>query len=361
MREVLLIKRWGLALAASVASLVLASPVAAQSDYFRTLITSLLQGQHGYEDFARADIPDWIGELRRADQNRQVEVTIQLEAGKTYRVIGVCDNDCTNMDMEVFDAAGASVGINTSIDDHPYIEITPEVAGSYRVHPWVVECRARPCYGGVRVLMRQPRLRSGTAFLVSADGYLLTAAHVVERRENIRVHTPNGEVPVHVVARDPVNDVALLRGDLTGQPLALASARSVQRGQEVMTLGYPLVEMQGESQKATFGRSNALSGLEDDIRFMQMDATIQPGNSGGPLMSEDGHVVGIVTSTIDQSTVMAAAGTVAQNVNYALKLDYALPLLPEELLPAPGAGNANANFQETAAEAEASVFRISAE
>jgi len=104
-----------------------------------------------------------------------------------------------------------------------------------------------------------------------------------------------------------------------------------------------------------------LSGLEDDVRYVQMDATIQPGNSGGPLFNAGGQVVGIVTATINQRTVMAAAGTVAQNVNYALKMDYVMPLLPPEARPPAASPAAAHGFEESAARAEPSVFRITAE
>jgi S1-C subfamily serine protease len=320
-----------------------------------------LRLQHVYEDYEPDNQPDWIGRLRRADQNRQVEHTVQLEAGETYRIIGSCDVDCGNMDMEVFGPDGSKVGENLAPDDRPFVEITPDVSGAYRVHPWVVVCRATPCYGGVRVLRMQPRLRSGTAFLISASGYLLTAAHVVENRSQITIHTASGEVAAEVISRDRANDVALLRAEMTGTPLYLASARDIRRGQEVMTLGYPLVEMQGESQKATFGRVNALSGLEDDVRFIQTDTNIQPGNSGGPLLSADGRVVGVMTATINQRAVADSAGTVAQNVNFALKTDYILPLLPSDALPEAVAPEPLADFEATAAFAEGSVFRVTAE
>lgn len=345
---------------AALVAVLTGTSARAQNTYER-LVIQLLQSQHDYEDYERDSQPDWVGALRRADQNRQIEHVVRLEAGVTYRIVGSCDTDCTNMDMEVFDSTGAKVGENLAFDDHPYVEITPEAAGSFRVHPWVVDCRARPCYGGVRVLRRQPALRSGTAFLITSNGYILTAAHVVENRTNITIYNGANRVPATVVARDPANDVALLKAEMTGTPLYLGSATGLQRGQEVMTLGYPLVEMQGESQKASFGRVNSLSGLEDDVRYVQMDATIQPGNSGGPLLSANGQVIGIVTATINQRTVMAAAGTVAQNVNYALKMDYVLPLLPADARPTGAPPTAARGFEETVLRTERSVFRITAE
>lgn len=347
----------GLAVAAG---LVLPGAAAAQNSFEQFVIT-LLGLQHRYEDYQSANLPDWTGPLRRADQDRQVEQFYELEAGVTYRIVGACDRDCTNMDMEVFDPAGALVGSDVQPNDRPYVDVTPSESGRFRVHPWVVVCRARPCYGGIRVLKRQPQLRSGTAFLISAAGHLLTANHVVQGRTNVTIHMADRAVPARVLLRDPANDVALLQADITGTPLPLASAATVSRGQEVMSLGYPLVDMQGESQKAGFGRVNALSGLEDDIRFMQMDVPTQPGNSGGPLLNQQGQVIGIVTATINQRTVISRAATIAQNVNYALKIDYALPMLPQEARPTNINRPAVNNFEDTARVAEPSVFRISAE
>ncbi len=339
---------------------MLATPAAAQNSYERVVI-ALLTLQHRYEDFQRDSFADWTGALRHIDQNRQVEQSYELQAGTTYRIVGSCDSDCSNMDMEVFGPDGRMVGDNRLPDDRPFVEITPETTGTYRVHPWVVTCRARPCYGGIRVLKRQPRLRSGTAFLISNAGHLLTAAHVVENRTDITVFVGETEVAARVLARDPANDVALLQADITGTPLYLTSATSLARGQEVMTLGFPLVQMQGQSQKASFGRVNALSGLEDDVRHVQVDVPIQPGNSGGPLLNARGEVVGIMTATINQRTVMASAGTVAQNVNYGLKIDYVLPLLPADARPTGPAPAPADGFEATAARAEPSVYRITAE
>jgi S1-C subfamily serine protease len=70
-----------------------------------------------------------------------------------------------------------------------------------------------------------------------------------------------------------------------------------------------------------------LSGIQGDIRYFQIDVPVQPGNSGGPLLNEDGLVVGVVTATLNYRTAMKASGSLPQNVNYAVKSDYILTLL----------------------------------
>ena len=127
---------------------------------------------------------------------------------------------------------------------------------------------------------------------------------------------------------DAENDVALLRADsFRASALPIRPTAEVRKGDGVVALGYPLVSIQGQEQKATFGRVNALSGAMADERFIQVDAPIQPGNSGGPLLDERGNVIGVVTATLNQVETFRAAGVVPQNVNYALRTEFVTKLL----------------------------------
>ena len=70
-----------------------------------------------------------------------------------------------------------------------------------------------------------------------------------------------------------------------------------------------------------------MSGIEDDVRLMQIDVPIQPGNSGGPLINSKGEVIGIVTATLDSIVTLYKKGVLPQNVNFAVKSDYIFPVL----------------------------------
>jgi len=169
---------------------------------------------------------------------------------------------------------------------------------------------------------------SGTGFFVSSDGYLVTSFHVVEGTSQITVRDANGsEYPAKLVKSDPKNDVALLKVQCAAKPIPVAPYVNVSKGDEVFTIGYPLPELQGQEQKATFGRVNALTGIKDDIRFVQVDVPVQPGNSGGPLIDRNGRVVGMVTHILAQVETLIVSGTLPQNVNYALKSDYIMPVI----------------------------------
>jgi S1-C subfamily serine protease len=171
-------------------------------------------------------------------------------------------------------------------------------------------------------------ISSGTGFFISSDGYIVSAFHVVQDAREINVVLRSGEsLRADVKGSDEANDLALLKVRHHASPLPVVSSKDVAVGDQVITIGYPLVEIEGQEQKTTFGRVNALSGAEDDVRFIQMDVPIQPGNSGGPLIDSRGRVVGIVTRTLDPAALLREADAVPQNTNYAVKSDYLLPLM----------------------------------
>jgi S1-C subfamily serine protease len=186
---------------------------------------------------------------------------------------------------------------------------------------------------------------TGTGFFVSADGYVVSAFHVIQDAEEIAVVLRSGDaVPAVLKGSDDANDIALLKVAVRGaKPLPVASSKGLAVGDQVFTIGYPLIDIEGQEQKTTFGRVNALSGMQDDVRFVQIDVPIQPGNSGGPLLDSHGRVVGVVARTLDPAALLKKVGTVPQNANYAVKSDYVLPLMtrsksspPHAPAPPPG-------------------------
>jgi uncharacterized protein len=173
---------------------------------------------------------------------------------------------------------------------------------------------------------------SGTGFSITADGFILTAYHVVKGAARIQIWTHNGLSPAKLVRFDAANDIALLKAEgHRYAALAVRSSRNVKVGEQVFTLGFPNVQFQGTAAKYTQGDINCLSGFADDPRLFQISAAIQPGNSGGPLLQSDGTVVGMVVSKLDEIAVARQTGSLPQNVNYALKSSFILSFL--EALP----------------------------
>jgi S1-C subfamily serine protease len=202
---------------------------------------------------------------------------------------------------------------------------------------------------------------SGTGAIVSATGYVLTAAHVVTESKNLKIITAQGVKTASVVRVDEANDIAVLKLEAGIYPaLPVASSRKVRLGQTVATIGFPNIEIQGFSQKVTRGEISSLNGIGDDPRAWQISVPVQPGNSGGPLLDENGNVIGVVVSKLGLKAAQAT-GDIPQNVNYAVKSTYALALLEPYLesgTSAPNQSESKLQFEDMVARAQQSIVLI---
>jgi len=179
-----------------------------------------------------------------------------------------------------------------------------------------------------QVAGQQPSLRGfGSGFFVTEDGYLISNAHVVQGAKRVQVKTSQGMKDAKVIAKDVHNDLALLKVSGNYVAARVSSSHSARLGQTIFTLGFPLPALQGVDPKVTKGVISSIRGVKDDIRRYQIDAAVQPGNSGGPLADEYGNVIGVVVARLNDGYVMRGSGAVPQNVNYAVKKAYLLAFL----------------------------------
>ena len=152
-------------------------------------------------------------------------------------------------------------------------------------------------------IRREPIACSGTAFVIGADGYLLTCHHCVDDATSIEVVLNGKTYQGKVLAGDAQLDVVLLKIEAGGlTPLALADGQHVELGQEVRSVGYPLSDMLGESVKVTRG-SVAGTVKREGRELYQVDASINPGNSGGPVVDTRGRVVGMASEKLYGSKI----------------------------------------------------------
>jgi S1-C subfamily serine protease len=165
----------------------------------------------------------------------------------------------------------------------------------------------------------EKRASSGTGFFVTREGHLVTNNHVIEGCTNIQIKPANGlPLAARILARDTTNDLALLKADYIAEKVATVRA-GVRLGEAVAAFGFPLNSVLASSGNFTLGNVTALAGIGDDTRFLQISAPVQPGNSGGPLLDENGNVVGVVTSKLNALKTVVAVGDLPQNVNFAIK------------------------------------------
>lgn len=170
----------------------------------------------------------------------------------------------------------------------------------------------------------------GTAFAVDSFNTFVTARHVIkDARDSINLRCPGGQVgSAQVVAIDIYNDLAVLHSTVKAQAfLTLAPDGSVSLGDHIFTVGFPAPGLLGLDPKYADGVVSSLTGIEDTKNLMQITIPIQPGNSGGAVANAQGHIVGIVESTAAIPFFIHYTGTLPQNVNWAVRSYYLLPLL----------------------------------
>jgi len=166
-----------------------------------------------------------------------------------------------------------------------------------------------------------PYAASGTGFIISSDGYILTNNHVIEGAKKVTVTLFNEEsYQAAVVGAAPDNDVALLKIDAAGlHTVTLGNSDHLVVGETVMTIGNPLGEL-------TYTVTAGIVSAEDrdftqngvSINMFQTDAAINPGNSGGPVFNMNGEVIGIVTAKY--------ASSVIEGIGFAIPINDAVEI-----------------------------------
>ncbi|MBT3508227.1 MAG: trypsin-like peptidase domain-containing protein [Nitrospina sp.] len=181
-----------------------------------------------------------------------------------------------------------------------------------------------------------PQSGTGSGFFVSKLGHVITNSHVVQNCNRVTIgDDANKQVPAEVVNTDRSNDLALLK--LSSLEMASAESKSliqklsivvvplaskgllrsedVRLGEKLLVAGYPFGDAFSNSIKVTTGVVSSTRGVGDDSGQFQLDAAVQPGNSGGPIYDSSGNIVGVVISQLNKKTF----GSLVENVNFGIK------------------------------------------
>ena len=156
---------------------------------------------------------------------------------------------------------------------------------------------------------------SGTGFIVSENGLLVTNRHIVGNARRVTVVTSTGEeYRGKVIQRHSVLDLAYVEidSDRTFTPLVIGDASDVSVGEAVIAIGYPLGEELGLEPTVSRG---IISAKRDD--YLQTDASLNPGNSGGPLLDTNGNVIGVITFRISSTP----SGRPVTGIGFAIPID----------------------------------------
>ena len=172
---------------------------------------------------------------------------------------------------------------------------------------------------------------TGSGFIISEDGYVLTNYHVIEGAKSVTVVTHGGDqLSAAIIGSDAANDVALLKVEGKGMPaVTLGSSEELSVGDQVAAIGNPLGELTSTMTVGYIsGKERAVTSDNTTIHMIQTDAAINSGNSGGPLFNMKGEVIGITTA---KYSGQSSSGASIEGIGFAIPIDDVMDVIGDLL------------------------------
>lgn len=163
------------------------------------------------------------------------------------------------------------------------------------------------------------KVASGTGFYVSNEGHIITNHHVIDGCRDMKVHSKGKILETIKIADDARNDLALLKIEETPAHVFALSNQSPFSLQEVIVAGFPFGDRVSSTLKFTQGIVSSVAGLGNDYSQIQIDAALQPGNSGGPIIDELGNIVAVAVAKLSLKKILKDYGVVPENTNFGVK------------------------------------------
>ncbi|NMJ43072.1 trypsin-like peptidase domain-containing protein [Roseomonas sp. JC162] len=198
---------------------------------------------------------------------------------------------------------------------------------------------------------------TGSAFAVSANGLAVTNAHVVD---GCRQVVDDQGRSVRVVAADERRDLALIdTGRSFPSVVHFRQQAAVELGETVLVFGFPYGQALGTGLNVTNGIVTGLAGPGGDASRFQMNAAVQPGNSGGPAVDDAGLLLGVAVGRLNDIAVLRATGSLPQGVNFAIRAAEVERFLAERgVMPSRGSSAAGTGARAVSAAVAPAVFQV---
>lgn len=202
-----------------------------------------------------------------------------------------------------------------------------------------------------------PSYSTGTGFFVSPQGHLITNQHVISGCSNVSYIVRGEQKSLVVIGIDERNDLAILKASSLPDSILPISRDPIYPLQSITVAGFPFGANVSSVVKFTGGVISATSGIKNDYSTFQFDASIQPGNSGGPVIDEFGNVIGVVVSKLSRSFA-ESYGALPEGTNFGVKINLVEALLSSFGVEALAPNTIRQSRREIAASASASTVML---
>ncbi len=192
----------------------------------------------------------------------------------------------------------------------------------FALQPFVMQAKKKgvSCFVDKNISEEETfEVASGTGFFVSEEGFIVTNKHVIEGCQKVTVQRKGFAERADIISFDGQNDLALLKVSNVNHYVFPISKYSPYNLQKVIVAGYPFGTAISTSIKFTEGIISSLAGIQNNFSQIQIDAALQPGNSGGPIVDEFGNVIGVAVAKLDYKKIEEVFGTIPENINFGIK------------------------------------------
>ena len=181
------------------------------------------------------------------------------------------------------------------------------------------------------------KIASGTGFFINNKGHIVSNNHVVGVCKKITVNYQNQEIDANLIASDKLNDLGVIQiSNYTTSNYIFIKEGGAELGEEITTFGFPLANALSPNVKVTRGIVSSLSGMQNNTSFIQIDAPIQPGNSGGPVLNDNGELVGVSQGALNKVFFLKYYKNIPENVNFAVSVPILSQFLKSNNIIVPG-------------------------
>jgi hypothetical protein len=160
---------------------------------------------------------------------------------------------------------------------------------------------------------------SGTGFAITQNGHLVSNYHVIDGCQDVLLQLSNKDVHLNIIDHDSQNDIVLLKGDFYSNKFLPLSNEGIELLEDIYVAGYPFGDVLSSSVKVTKGIVSSLKGIGNNSSNFQIDAALQPGNSGGAIVNTKGNVIGVAVAKLDQKVILENFGVIPENTNFGIR------------------------------------------